>query len=517
MARWDDGYVTDVAYTSAFYRETTPAWLAMSALLLGHRAPDLAKPFTYADLGCGNGMSALNVAATCPHADVYAFDFNPAHIEFGRDLAARAGITNIQFREASFAQIAALPADALPAFDFIVSHGVLSWISPDNRTNLTGIVGQRLRPGGLAYLSYNVTTGWGPMVPLRALMRMLAQASPERTDLTVPGIWAMLDRLKAGGAAFFAANPTLEARLDTLRKQDPRYLAHELLNQDWHPVMFADVADAMAGAKCTYIGSATLAENIDAVGVPAGMLPLLAEAKDLRLRETLRDFGAGQPFRRDLYRRGTPVLPMPEHHRLLEAVVLHWTGQPTAGDITFVTPLGSMTGNPEAYRPLLDALEAGPLSIAQARTILPFANRPMVELLQAVALLISGGYAHPGMPDGTSSAARQSAAQLNRAVAEANTDGAEMNRLASPFLGTALTVDVTETMVVGALLTGHPAEVMSLTAVLEAQLRRGNRTMQKDGQPVTDPAEATELAAAVVRHVLDKRAPLLRRLGVLEG
>ncbi len=516
MARWDDGYVTDVVYTNTFYRETTPAWLAMSALLLGHRPPDLAKPFRYADLGCGNGMSALTVAATSPQAEVYAFDFNPAHIEFGRDLAERAGLTNIHFIEASFADIAAMLADALPAFDFMVSHGVLSWISPENRAALIGIVGQRLRAGGLAYLSYNVTTGWAGMVPLRALMRMLAEASPERTDLTVPGIWALLDRLKDGGAGFFAANPALEARLATLRTQDPRYLAHELLNQDWHPVMFADVADAMAGAKCTYIGSATLAENIDAVGVPAGVRPLLAETRDMRLRETLRDFGSAQSFRRDIYRRGTPLLPMSEHHRLLDDVTLEWTGLSAAGDITFATPLGSMTGNPDAYRPLLNALEAGPLPIRQARTIAPFANRPIVELLQAVALLISAGYAHPTLPNGAPPAVRQTAAGLNRAVAEANTNGAEITRLASPTLGTALNVDVTETLVVSALLAGHTAEVMSLTTTLQEQLRRGGRTMQKDSKPVTDPREATEIATAMVRHILDNRAPLLRRLGVLE-
>jgi hypothetical protein len=51
MAQWDDGYVTDVAYTSNFYREITPSWIALTSLLLGHRPPDLAAPFTYADLG----------------------------------------------------------------------------------------------------------------------------------------------------------------------------------------------------------------------------------------------------------------------------------------------------------------------------------------------------------------------------------------------------------------------------------------------------------------------------------
>ena len=68
--RWDDGYVTDVTYTSNIYREATPSWLALTALLFAQRPPDLARPFRYADLGCGNGMTAVVVAATCPHAEV---------------------------------------------------------------------------------------------------------------------------------------------------------------------------------------------------------------------------------------------------------------------------------------------------------------------------------------------------------------------------------------------------------------------------------------------------------------
>ncbi len=305
MAQWDDGYVTDVAYTSAFYREITPSWIAMTSLLLGHRPPDLAKPFTYADLGCGNGFTTLVVAATCPHADVWGFDFNPAHVEFASDLAARAGLSNVRFVETSFADLEAMPDGTLPDFDFMVSHGVLSWISPANRRHLVGAVAKRLKPGGLVYLSYNVTTGWTAMVPVQALMRMLAVASPERTDAAVPGVLDFIDRVKQGGALFFQANPAIESRLAEIRKQDPRYIAHEFLNQDWHPLMFAEVAGEMLEAKCRFIGSATLAENIDTVAVPANVAPIMAETRDPTLRETLRDIGCAQTFRRDVYRKGS--------------------------------------------------------------------------------------------------------------------------------------------------------------------------------------------------------------------
>ena len=106
MASWDDGYVTDIVYTSNFYRECTPVWLTTACLLLGHRAPDLTKPFRYADLGCGHGFTALTVAATCPQAEVWGFDFNPAHIDSARSLATRAGLTNVHFAETSFADLA---------------------------------------------------------------------------------------------------------------------------------------------------------------------------------------------------------------------------------------------------------------------------------------------------------------------------------------------------------------------------------------------------------------------------
>src|SRR5262249_45052466 len=161
------------------------------------------------------------------------------------------------------AELATLPATALPDFDLVVSHGVLSWISPQNRLQLIAVIGKRLKPGGVVYLSYNVTTGWSAMVPVRSLMHRLTMASPERTDIAVPGVLDYVDRLKQAGALFFQANPGLENRLADLRKLDARYIAHEYLNQDWHPLMFADVADEMLETKCRFIGSATLAENID--------------------------------------------------------------------------------------------------------------------------------------------------------------------------------------------------------------------------------------------------------------
>lgn len=517
MAQWDDGYVTDVAYTSNFYREITPSWLAMNSLLLGHRPPDLARPFTYADVGCGNGFTALIVAASSPHADVWGFDFNPAHVEFANGLAARAGLTNVRFVESSFADLEAAPDSEVPDFDIMVSHGVLSWISPDNRRRLIAAVAKRLKPGGLVYLSYNVTTGWAPMLPVRALMRMLAVASPERTDIAVPGVLDYVDRLKQAGALYFQANPAIETRLTDIRKQDPRYIAHEYLNQDWHPLMFADVATEMLDAKCRFVGSASLAENIDSVAVPPNVAPLVAEARDPYLRETLRDLGCAQSFRRDLYRRGAAPMPGAEQQALVEQLALVGLGAPVPeGGATFTTPIGSVTGRPEVYQPLLAMLEEGSISIPQLRRLPGFAERPLVELMQAFTLLVAGGYAHPMLPEGGTAAGRDAARRLNLAIAQVNANAADLPRVAAPAIGSAVGGDILETLLVGELLEGKPADVGALASALMGLLTRSGRSVQREGKPVTDPAETLRVVTDAVVGMLEKRVPVLRRLGVVE-
>ncbi|HTI81615.1 MAG TPA: class I SAM-dependent methyltransferase [Acetobacteraceae bacterium] len=516
MARWDDGYVTDVVYTANFYREITPAWLAMSSLLLGHRPPDLTRPFTYADLGCGNGFSALIVAATFPQAEVWGFDFNPAHVEFARTLATAAGLANAHFAERSFADLAAASGATLPDFNMMVSHGVLSWISPENRRHLIATIARRLKPGGLAYLSYNVTTGWSAMVPVRTMMRMLAVASPERTDLAAPGVLDFVDRLRQAGAAFFPAHPSLESRLADIRKQDARYIAHEYLNQDWHPLMFADIASDMAEAKCRYIGSATLAENIDNISVPANVVPILAETRDPVLRETIRDVGCAQSFRRDLFRKGFAPMPPAEQQANLEAMTLAGLGrQVPEGGITFATPVGNVTGLPAVYEPLLAVLENdGTLSIGAARQAPALAGRSLMELMQAFTLLVAGGYAHPILPGGISQEGHDASHRLNLAIAGANRNAADLTQLAAPLLGSAFPSEPLETLVVGELLAGRPADIASLAAELLAALGRTGRGVQRDGQPVTDPVDANRIMAEAIANILERRLPVLQRLGV---
>ena len=76
-------------------------------------------------------------------------------------------------------------------------------------------------------------------------------------------------------------------------------------------------------------------------------------------------------------------------------------------------------------------------------------------------------------------------------------------------------VSVVEALVIGQLLEdpARPRDAL-IDATLNG-LTRSGRSLQKDGQPLSDPAAAHALMAEVVRAVVEDRLPLLRTLGVV--
>jgi SAM-dependent methyltransferase len=515
MPNWNDGAIVDIAARPRFHRETTPIWLATACTFLGCRAPDPSKPFRYADLGCGAGFNALIVAATCPHADVWGFDFNPVNIEGATRMAEQAGLRNVHFREISFEALAGLPPDGLPHFDFMVAETVLSVISPENQSHVQTLIARQLRPGGIACVGYHADTGWTEFGPLWTLMRLQFEDGIEASDFAISRLLDEVDRLKAGGATYLRRNPILQQRVADIRARPLDDVALELLNRDWRPLMFAEVADAMAEAKCDFLGRATLRQNILASSVPPGMLPLLEEAASIRIRETMQDLAVGTAYRRDIYRKGLAFLPVAEHQSRLEAISVA-----AADTAELDLPGGYGLDQPDLarYRPLTDGLRGGPLSIGHARTLGWLAGESVEAAAEAVTMLIASGHAHPMLPDLVAREAAAPVARLNDAIIDAVTRGEDINYLASPRLGTAIESNPLEILTIGALLVGGSANDMDgLVETVAAAMRSGGRSVTRDGAPVADEAEARGILRDVVTHLLEYRIPLFRSLGVLPG
>src|SRR5580700_1361420 len=191
------GYVTDVPYVRSFIRQVTPAWLDHVALVSGFAPPERDTAFAWCDLGCGQGVTTAIVAATHPKASVYGIDAMPLHIDSAQRLASEAAIPNATFHAADFD--AAADFD-LPGFDYIVSHGVYSWVGERVRQSWRRFIDRHLKPGGLVYVSYNAMPGRAADLPLQRFVRALGQSLPGNSQERVAaalGVVRALADLKA--------------------------------------------------------------------------------------------------------------------------------------------------------------------------------------------------------------------------------------------------------------------------------------------------------------------------------
>jgi SAM-dependent methyltransferase len=176
------GYVLDTRYPETYFQALSPAWLNYARAVNGVPARSLDEPFAYLELGAGTSHSTVVHAASCPRGEFHACDFNPEHIEGGRRFASALGLRNIELHEASFEQ---LQVQRLPKFDFIVLHGVYSWVDAKARAAIRNIIRETLGPGGLVYVSYNCMPGWTSELPVRRMLVELAASAMKA--LATPG------------------------------------------------------------------------------------------------------------------------------------------------------------------------------------------------------------------------------------------------------------------------------------------------------------------------------------------
>lgn len=305
-----DGYVTDTTYADRFFRELSPAWLNYVAALNGTAPRPLDAPFRYLELGSGFATSSVVNAAAFPHAAFDAYDLNAAHVEGGRAYAAQLGVTNITLHAAAFDD---LLTRALDPYEFIVLHGVYSWVDVRTRGVLRQLIGRLLAPGGLLYVSYNALPGWSAELPLRRLLVELAAGEVGTAGERADAAALRVDALRQANVRYFSANPAAGAAVEAYARGEGRYLAHEFMNAAWEPFYGVDVADDFAAIGLQPVGSATLANNHLPLILDAAATEAISHLATDRQQQLAVDFALNQRFRRDVFVRPDGSLSQVEH------------------------------------------------------------------------------------------------------------------------------------------------------------------------------------------------------------
>jgi methyltransferase-like protein/SAM-dependent methyltransferase len=284
----------DVPYQSIPFPDTHPAHLAVIGRLFGLSPADPARARVL-ELGCAAGGNLIPLAWYQRGGRYLGIDLAPNQVADGQALIDRLGLTNCALRAGDILDLNA----HLGEFDYIVAHGVYSWVPEPVRRHLLRLCRDLLALHGIAYISYNTLPGWRMRGMLRDLLQYAARGA-ETAEAKLAAAHAAMARMAAAVDGLDALSARyLKTELASLKGTHPSYLLHEYMAAENTAFLLRDfIADA-ADQGLTYIADTELQTLFPAV-LGEGVERALGGIEDQIEIEQWHDFVANRNFRRSL-------------------------------------------------------------------------------------------------------------------------------------------------------------------------------------------------------------------------
>lgn len=288
----------DIPYTSKPLYPTHPDCLATLATLLGMQPAPVAR-CRVLELGCAAGGNLIPMAEAFPQGTFVGIDLSPRQIADGQALVDAVGLKNIDLRAMSI-----LDVDTdFGQFDYIICHGVYSWVPPAVQDKILEICRQNLCPQGVAYISYNTFPGWHGRAMVREMMGFHARQFEDpasRISQARAFLEFMVNSVDDSDGAYARV---VREEADMIRPEADYYLFHEHLEDVNQPVYFHEFAERIAAKELQYLGEAWFHTNLSKFS-PEVQATLEQLSGDLVRMEQYVDFLINRTFRRTLLCHG---------------------------------------------------------------------------------------------------------------------------------------------------------------------------------------------------------------------
>jgi SAM-dependent methyltransferase len=283
-------------YTSNPFPMTHPALVGAIARLFALEAAPLGGARVL-ELGCAAGGNIIPLAARHPDASILGVDLSAAQVAAGRARVADLGLTNIEIRCQSFADFDSRHEGP---FDYIICHGVYSWVPAPLRDTILRICRDGLAPHGVALVSYNVLPGWRMLQALRDcfLLHSTRDADPRRRAAEARALVQLLPRGAPDDGAY---KSFLAAEAARLGGSSDEYLAHEFLDDVNEPCTFRDFVGAAQRHDLAFLAEADLPSMV-VTNYPPAMAEVVPRigGNALLATEQSIDMVSGRTFRQTL-------------------------------------------------------------------------------------------------------------------------------------------------------------------------------------------------------------------------
>jgi methyltransferase-like protein/2-polyprenyl-3-methyl-5-hydroxy-6-metoxy-1,4-benzoquinol methylase len=395
-----------IPYVSHPYPRGHVDRLATMAILMG-MSPRPIESSRVLEIGCAAGGHLIPMAMTIPGSEFIGIDLSSRELAEGQATVSQLGLKNIQLLHKGIEAV----GDTLGQFDYIICHGVFSWVPGHVREHILNTCRDCLSPQGVAYISYNTYPGWHFRNVVRDMMLYHARKQTDALARAREGRQLLEFLTKNVPAEKSAYGAALRDESAIVSRVADWYLCHDHIAQVNDPFYFHQFAALARGKNLQYLGEADFRSMLPRGASTEVLTTLRQFADDIISEQQYLDFMQGTPFRHSLLCHDAVKLNRRPGIDCLEKLHVTIHLKPPAAPIdplspepvTFSGPGGSLTTN----RPLMKAavlhlLERAPLSAAfpdlfaaASARVNPSPLRPSEEIRadrEALAAILLKGY-----------------------------------------------------------------------------------------------------------------------------
>lgn len=285
----------EVRYPSALYTQTHPDRLATIAIVFGMQ-PAPVENCRVLELGCNDGHNLIAMAYGLPKSQFVGIDLAAQPIATGQETVKALGLTNVSLRQLNVLDA----ASDLGLFDFIIAHGLYSWVPAEVRDKVLALCGAYLTAHGVAYISYNTYPGNHLRDLARGMMRYHSAhfLDPQQQ---IGQARALLKFVAESQPQPEVYHQVLQKELERVRAYSDPIFFHDDLSPINHPVYFHEFIDHARRHGLQYLAEAEMTALQDETYPPHVTAVLNAlDPDDIVAREQYRDFLKGRAFRQTL-------------------------------------------------------------------------------------------------------------------------------------------------------------------------------------------------------------------------
>ena len=297
-----------VLYPGAAYPQTHPDRLSTLGTLFGMQ-PAPVERCRVLEIGCTDAGNLLPMAEALPNAEFVGIDVSTRALTRGRECIEDLGLQNIRLLELDILDV---PGN-FGVFDFIIAHGVYSWVPPQVREKLLSICRTHLAPHGIAYVSYNAYPGNHLRDLMRGMMRFHVARidDPEEKRKQAAALLKFLieaqpDAIEGDEEARAVQRESeifrqlLAMQLERVKKASPAAFYHDDLAEIFTPFYFHEFIAHAARHGLQFLAEAAFSDMQALNFAPQAVSALETLGNDRITREQYLDFLKCRRFRQTL-------------------------------------------------------------------------------------------------------------------------------------------------------------------------------------------------------------------------